>query len=308
MLGLLVMLLAAIFLSIQNVIVRLFFEGTAELGGVLTSNFEHTVLFLQVRTFFMSLAIALLAWRIYPKVFLEIKNSGKQLQSPILCGAIYFFTVILLYLAIGNLPAGIAITLFFVHPAIALLLGWWFNQEKPTFFRWLIISGVILGLILVTPNLQADLSSQFIFGTLCALGAGLGFALYATSAQRALIHFHPLSFSLVTFTLLFLFSSVTVLLMGIEIPSTRLLPVILWSLISGLVTVGGLVFTNLGIRLVGAPTASLVGSSEPVLTTVLAWLLLQENLELRQVAGMMLVTLSISGLGVEKQVSTFHRN
>lgn len=302
------MLLAAIFLSIQNVIVRLFFEGTRDIGSVLSPNFEHTVLFLQVRTFFMVLSVGLLAWRIYPKAFSEIKDSGAGLKSPILSGSIYFVTVILLYLGIGNIPTGIAITLFFIHPAIALLLGWRFNQEKPTLFRWLIIGGVILGLILVTPNLQADLSSQFIFGSLCALGAGIGFALYATTAQRALIQFHPISFSLVTFTLLFLLSSLTVLLMRIEIPTALLVPVILWSFASGLITVGGLVCTNIGIRLVGAPTATLIGSSEPILTGILAWLILQENLELRQIAGIIMVTIFIAGLGMEKQQSAFHRN
>jgi drug/metabolite transporter (DMT)-like permease len=77
---------------------------------------------------------------------------------------------------------------------------------------------------------------------------------------------------------------------------------------SGLITVGGLVFTNLGIRLVGAATATLVGSIEPALTAFLAWLILQESLDPRQMIGIAIVTLSIAGLGLEKKQSTLHRN
>ncbi len=308
MLGILVMLLAGGFLSLQNVIVRIFFQGNGEIGGILSANFEHTILFLQTRTFFMMLFLGLLALRIYPKTFTEIRQGGTALKSPLVSGLIYFVTVILLYLAIGNIPAGIAVTLFFVHPIIAMLLGWWRDRAQPNVLRWLILAGVTMGLILVTPQLQGNLSAQFTFGVTCALGAGLGFALYAVSAQTALIHFHPISFSLITFFLLFLFSSLTAVILPIQISESLCLPVLLWSIVSGVITLGGLVFTNLGIRLVGASTATLVGSIEPALTAVVAWLILQETLDLRQIIGIAIVTLSIAGLGLEKQApnSSFH--
>jgi len=308
MVGILVMLLAAGFLSILNLMVRVFFQGDAGIGGFFPPDFEHTVLFLQTRTLFMVIFLSLLAWRIYPKAFTEIANSGTRLKSPFISGSIYFITVILLYLALGNIPAGIAITLFFVHPAIATLLGWRYKRDRPTLFRWLIIIGVIIGLVLVAPNLQGNFSSQFLFGALCALGAGIGFAVYAITAQTALIKFHPISFSLITFTLLFLLSSAAVLLLNMEVPQPVWLSLLLWSMASGLITVGGLVFTNLGIRLVGAATATLVGSIEPALTAFLAWLMLQETLDPRQMVGIAIVTLSIAGLGLEKKQSTLHGN
>jgi len=310
MLGLLVMLLAGSFLSLQNVIVRVFFQGNAEIGGILPSNFEHTVLFLQTRTFFMVLFLGLLALRIDPKSFTEITQAGTRLKSPLLSGSIYFVTVILLYLAIGNIPAGIAVTLFFIHPIVAMLLGWWRDRAAPNRWRWGIITGVTMGLILVTPQLQANLSAQFTFGMMCALGAGIGFGLYAVTAQNALIQFHPISFSLITFSLLFLLSSLTNLILQITIPQTLWPPLLLWSMGSGLITLGGLVFTNLGIRLVGAATATLVGSIEPALTALVAWFILQETLDPRQIIGVAIVTLSIASLGLERrqQHSNFHRN
>jgi len=308
MLGIVVMLLAAGFLSILNVIVRVFFQGYAGIGGLFPPDFEHTVLFLQTRTLFMVIFLSLLTWTVYPKAFLDIANGGTRLKSPLLSGSIYFVTVILLYLALGNIPAGIAITLFFVHPAIATLLEWWFNRDRPTLFRWAIIIGVIIGLVLVAPNLQGNFSSQFIIGTLCALGAGIGFAVYAITAQTALLYFHPLSFSLITFTLLFLLSSITVLRLNSEVPQAVWLPLLVWSMASGLITVGGLVLTNLGIRLVGAATATLVGSIEPALTACLAWLILQETLDPRQMIGIAIVTLSIAGLGLEQKQSRLHGN
>jgi drug/metabolite transporter (DMT)-like permease len=280
------------------------------MGGILPSNFEHTVLFLQTRTFFMVLFLCLLALRIYPKTLTEMIQAGTRLKAPLLSGSIYFVTVILLYLAIGNVSAGIAVTLFFIHPIVAMVLGWWRDRAVPNRLRWGIITGVMLGLILVTPQLQGNLSSQFTFGMICALGAGIGFGLYAFTAQTALIHFHPISFSLITFFLLFLLSSLTSLILQITIPETLWLPLLLWSAGSGLITLGGLVFTNLGIRLVGAATATLVGSIEPALTAVVAWFILQETLAPRQILGVAIVTLSIASLGLERrqQNSTLHGN
>lgn len=299
MLGILVMLLAAGFLSIQNVIVRVFFHGNA----ILPSDFEHTVLFLQTRTLFMIIFLSLLAWRVYPKTFLEIAKAGTGLKAPFFSGTIYFITVILLYLAIGNIPAGIAITLFFIHPVVAMLWGWWRDRAQSSLFRWSIVIAVMMGLILVTPQLQVNVSSQFTFGVCCALGAGIGFGLYAVTAQNALINFHPISFSLITFTLIFLFSSVTTFICNPEIPQTVLLSLLWWSLGSGLISLGGLFFTNLGIRLVGAAKATLIGAIEPAFTAVLAWMILQETLEPRQMIGIAIVTISIAGLGLEKQQS-----
>lgn len=307
MLGFLTMLLAAGFLSIQNVLVRIFFQGNADFGGILPSNFEHTVLFLQTRTFFMTLFISLLAWRIYPKTFLEIARGGTHLKFPILSGSIYFVTVILLYLALGNIPAGIAITLFFIHPIVAMLWGWWFERDRPTVLRLGIITGVIIGLILVTPQLQASFSSEFTFGVSCALGAGIGFGLYAVTAQNALIYFHPLSFSLITFALLFVSSSLVTLLLSIKIPAAIAADLLTWSAGSGIITLGGLVFTNVGIRLVGAATATLVGAIEPALTAILAWMMIQETLEIRQMIGIGIVTLSIASLGFHRQKITTHQ-
>jgi len=301
MVGLFVMLLAAGFLSIQNVIVRIFFQGNAQLGGILPSDFEHTVLFLQTRTLFMVIFLSLLAWRIYPQAFGEIFQARSRLKFPLLSGTIYFITVILLYLAIGSIPAGIAVTVFFIHPIVAMLLGWWRNQDQPTLFRLSILTSVMIGLVLVIPELQATFSSDFTFGILCALGAGIGFAVYAIAAQTSLIEFHPLSFSLITFAVLFLLSSITVFLFPLTIAQDSWSPLLIWSFGSGFITLGGLVFTNLGIGLVGAPTATLIGSTEPAFTAILAWLILQETLEPRQMVGIAIVTLSIAGLGVAKK-------
>ncbi len=294
------MLLAAGFLSIQNVIVRIFFQGNAEIGGILPADFEHTVLFLQTRTFFMVIFLSLLAWRIQPKVFGEIAIARSRLRLPIISGTIYFITVILLYLAIGSIPASIAITVFFIHPIAVMLLGWWQNQARPTLFRWGIITGVMIGLIWVIPELQTNFSSQFTLGLSCAFGAGIGFALYATTAQSALRAFPSLSFSLITFTVLFILSSITVLFLPLNPAQIVWFPLLIWSFGSGAITLGGLVFTNLGIGLVGAPTATLIGSIEPALTAILAWLILQETLESRQMIGIAIVTLSIAGLGLDK--------
>jgi drug/metabolite transporter (DMT)-like permease len=57
---------------------------------------------------------------------------------------------------------------------------------------------------------------------------------------------------------------------------------------------------NIGIHLVRAASMSIVAVSNPVFTATIAWLVLQEDLQTRQILGMVLVVVSIVVLGQEE--------
>lgn len=305
------MLLAAIFLAIQNVLVRILFQGSwfwgHWIGDWLPADFSHTLLFLQWRTLAMVLLLALFAAKFYSPTFADLKSlllvkeKQKWLLRSIASGGIFFFTVLLLYFSIGNVSAGIAITLFFIHPVVAALLAWFWFGDRPSWFRCGIMLVVLLGLVAATGNVRIAGSDHFSIGTLAAIGAGIGFASYATVAQQCLRWVHPIPFSLVTFVTIFFLTSGSLLWLQVSPPAGSQMWLILWSLLSGAVTLAGLLFHNIGIGLVGAPTAALVGSSEPIFTSLLAWLVLQEILPPMQIVGVCLVTAGIGALSIEKQ-------
>ncbi|WP_243146880.1 DMT family transporter [Scytonema sp. UIC 10036] len=57
---------------------------------------------------------------------------------------------------------------------------------------------------------------------------------------------------------------------------------------------------NLGIRKSGANTASIIGSSSPALTALVAWATISETLNVIQSVGIGIVTLGIALLSREK--------
>jgi drug/metabolite transporter (DMT)-like permease len=65
-------------------------------------------------------------------------------------------------------------------------------------------------------------------------------------------------------------------------------------------TLLGQLLYNIGIHLVSAASMAIVAVSNPVFTVVLAWVGLQETLQLRQLLGVLLVIVSIVALGQDR--------
>ena len=68
---------------------------------------------------------------------------------------------------------------------------------------------------------------------------------------------------------------------------------------SGVISFIGHTLNNLGIRQIGATTASIVGASSPALTALIAWATISETLNLIQSLGIGVVTLGIALLSGE---------
>jgi drug/metabolite transporter (DMT)-like permease len=96
-----------------------------------------------------------------------------------------------------------------------------------------------------------------------------------------------------------LWSTLSLFFIQIDVPPERW--AVLWgigSVAAGLTLLGQLCY-NIGIHLVRAASMSIVAVSNPVLTVALAWLLLQESLQGRQILGMVLVVVCIVALSRE---------
>ncbi|MGN5534794.1 EamA family transporter [Acinetobacter sp. Lyrl_1] len=85
---------------------------------------------------------------------------------------------ILFYLSLGKLPQGIAVGLEFVGPLGLALLS--IQNRKD--YVWVLLA--ILGIILMVPWGKAQGDHFSLFGTACALGAGLCWAFYIYFGQK----------------------------------------------------------------------------------------------------------------------------
>ena len=89
-------------------------------------------------------------------------------------------------------------------------------------------------------------------------------------------------------------------LVTLDVPTQAWLPLWIGSGITATVTMGGYLLNNFGIRAIGVTPAFLVSASTPILTTLIAWLVIAEVMVTRQVFGVFLVVGGILCVGMER--------
>lgn len=305
--GFLIVLISALFFCFQNVIVRILFTpqtllGLWPTGGFVPPTLYHSLLLLLLRMAWVVPLMALVATRLYPQTWREMallrqKSQRGLLGQSLACGLLMFLYLVLLYIAVGLIPTGIALTLFFSYPVFTALFSWYLFGDRLTHLRRLIMVLVLGGGALTTVNGNTDLDLSWL-GILMALSSGIAYAGYTVLAQKSFAHLHPVPFTWISFATTLCLS--TIILMTWQLKDAVSLPwTPLWigGLLSALVTFAGHVLNNYGIQRIGASQAAIVGASNPALTALLAWVVIQEQLGIVQVSGILLVTLSVALLG-----------
>lgn len=306
MLGLLLVLLSAVFFCVHNVIARILFSdqtilGIFHTGGFVTPSLPHALLLMAMRMGLVVPLMSLLSPTIYPNFWGDLKRLRRATSRPALwsalgCGMLMFLYLCLIYLSVGLIPAGIALTIFFTYPAFTALFSWRFLGSRPSPFQWGIMALILVGSTLTLPHSPIGQQSQLELGVLCGLLSGIVYALYTVFAQKSFATVHPVPFTWISFATTLVLSVISLLVWHQSYGGVDWQPLWIGSLLSAIATLLGHLFNNLGIRLIGATTAAMIGASNPALTVVLAWLTIQETLTPIQIAGVILVTLSVIAL------------
>jgi len=175
--------------------------------------------------------------------------------------------------------------------------------DRPTLGRWMVMFVVLTGVILTAyPKLvqATELSYQ---GILLAALSGLFFALYLISMQISFRKLHPIPVSVIQFVTIFVLSNLMLLPFGVQEPPSNLLGLILGGIVLGTLTLIGYLLTNLGVNFMGAARASVLASSGPALTALLAYGITPSDrtaLQPIQILGILVVTLGVLGLSFER--------
>lgn len=318
LLGIGFVLISALALSLQNVILRLFFTpsllfGQVPFGGFVTPQLGNVVLLLALRMAIMALLLAGLAPWLYPKTFgalLALPQNLRLLGTVVASGLCLFLGLTLLYTALSQVAAGVAIATFFIYPAITSLLAWRFFRQVPRSYQlWLMVL-IFTGVLLTTLTSGSEAAANPVLGGLCALGAGLSFGLYGIVAELSLKAqppyqgLHPIPFSLVTFALVAVLAGLTLLVnRSVNITTAAWPSILVMTMFSAILTLIAYVLNNSGIRLIGASLTALLSASTPALTTLFAWWVLQEALQRQQTVGMGLVSVGVAMLSFKSHRS-----
>lgn len=326
--GLLLALISAVVLSLFNVSLKIILKAKAprmifglfEVQGVVSPGFGNSLLILLIRLIVVMALMPILATFLYPSVWKDLRrfidNGDRDLWTKVLGSAFFLFlSQVLIYIAIGNIPTGVAITIFFIYPIVTVLASWGLFGDRPTALRILAMCVISGGLLLAAvPSFGQKAIGDVGLGVTAAVGAGVTFAGYVLLTQMAAGKLHPIPFSLVNFAAIFVFSAVSLILLplGIDMGLPTNLAVFVdpnvWSgllfggFLLGVLTLFSYLLNNFAIRFAGAALASVIGTLGPALTALFALVIINEKIPFIQVSGLALVTLGVAGMSLERML------
>ncbi|MEO0804527.1 MAG: EamA family transporter, partial [Cyanobacteria bacterium J06642_2] len=108
---------------------------------------------LALRMALMAGLLAIAAPHLYANTFIEIQRLAvdfKRIGWAIGGGCCLFIGLTSLYFSLSQIAAGVAIAIFFIYPAITLLLAWRFLRQRPGLYLLCLIPLIFCGIVLTT--------------------------------------------------------------------------------------------------------------------------------------------------------------
>ena len=312
--GLWFVLSSTLALSIHNVVVKMIIGnpisllGLVPFGGFIQPNLGNSLLILWMRMLIVVPLMSAIAAFLYPPVWGDIKKlvldrDRRALLNVVGSGGFLFLSQVLIYIAIGQIGPGPAVTILFMYPLVTVPLAWWLFGDRPTRLRLAVMVTILVGVVMAAlPNLVKT-SMVTSGGVFAAILAGIAFAFYLIFMQLGFRKLHPVPVSLVQFMTILFLSSLSLTLplqLGVAVLPEKRLGLFVGGLVLGALTLIGYLSNNFGVRYLGAARSSIIASSGPVFTAVLAAIIIHSQLQQVQVFGILLVTIGVTALSFER--------
>ncbi|MEH1770652.1 MAG: EamA family transporter [Nostoc sp.] len=324
--GFLLIVSSVVVSSLYNVAIKVIFHEGSQIFGVLEveqllpPTLGNTLLILTLRFMVVVPLMVLLSPMLHPRLWQDLENLAASVRGnptpanaatkqililSIVSGCFLFLSQVLIYIAIAQVPTGMAIALFFIYPMVSGLLSWFLFRDRPTLFRIAAIAAISCGELLVLAGSPSIGIGNISMGSSTAIISGVAFAAYIILTRVCASKLHPVTFTLINFTTMLLLSFICLML---PLPSnwnlvvldpSKMLELVLSAFILGVLTLAGYLLNNIGIGKLGASRSALIGGSIPVLTVILAGLIIQENLDIVQILGVLFVTFGAAAFSFE---------
>ena len=311
--GFLLVLASSLLLAFQNIIIPILFNksslfGLVELGGLIVPSLGNSLLILWLRMLVVVPSLAALITVLYPAVWRDTKQFLQSQDVPLFINVIsssffLFLSQVLVYLALGTIAPGVAIAIFFIYPILTMLLTWLMFGVRPTRFSNLLMFSVLVGFVLLT-LVDGSIKLSGV-GITAAAGSAIAFALYVLLAQTSGRKLHPMPLSWINFALVLVFSSIALVAPLPEAWQPDVMPrlfpgIAIGSLILAATTIISFLCNNIGIKMIDAARASVLGAIVPALTALLALVVIQSTMQAEQIFGMSLVTLGVTAMSIDR--------
>lgn len=198
------------------------------------------------------------------------------------------------FFGLRRMDAGLYVVLFFSYPAMTVLINAMLGERLPL-RGWVALGLTTLGVILtvINPNPNADMLFSWA-GVGIALFNALFVALFIITNERVQ-RGYPTTARASAWTTtgtLFFFVPMAFIKGGVAAPPDLRVAVLLVGL-GAFATVLPYFGLILGNKMIGASRAAIVGTLEPIVAVLLAWLLLGERFTPLQIVGGVLIVASI---------------
>ncbi|MEA5600903.1 EamA family transporter [Nostoc sp. UHCC 0252] len=324
--GFLLIVSSAVISSLYNIAIKVIFHEGSQIFGVvdverlLPPTLGNTLLILTLRFMVVVPLMVLLSPILHPTLWQDLENLAASVRGnptatniatkrilllSVVSGCFLFLSQVLIYIAIAQVTTGMAIALFFIYPMVSGLLSWFLFRDRPSTFRFGAIAAICCGELLVLGGFSNIGMGNPSLGSSTAILSGVAFAAYIILTRVCASKLHPVTFTLINFATMLLLSFICLMLPLpsnwnlIVFDSSKMLELVLSAFILGVLTLAGYLLNNVGISKLGASRSAIIGSSIPVLTVIFAGLIIQENLDVVQILGVLLVTFGAAGFSLE---------
>lgn len=215
--------------------------------------------------------------------------SGRQLQIAIAIGLMYAVATWFYFKGLETLTAGVAIIVFYTYPVHVFVISTVFLEERISVTKLLALVLALIGIVLII----GKPSGINLVGVGLVLVAAIGYAAYTTGSRAALATVNSAQLVATVMVVMAMAMVPLGILTGeLKIP----VGVNEWSVILGIAIVGTALPTGLfigGLDRIEASDASIIGTSEPLVTIALGVILLGESVTLVTAIGGALVLLGV---------------
>jgi drug/metabolite transporter (DMT)-like permease len=168
-----------------------------------------------------------------------------------------------------------AVLLVDTHPVMIALGGWVFLGEAPAAMTWAAIALTLIGSIVIASG-DLDLGPAALTGDAMALGAAVTFAGYLLIGRHVRQRLGLAAYTGVVYSISALAVAAMALVGGVDLLDVHARDATIWLLLVLLPTLGGHTVINWTLRYLPASVVGVSILGEPVVTTLLAWLILDE--------------------------------
>ncbi|HEY4888559.1 MAG TPA: DMT family transporter [Candidatus Dormibacteraeota bacterium] len=208
-------------------------------------------------------------------------------------GLVYTAQSLTYFIALRSLPASLVVLIAYIYPSLVVVAGWLFLRRAVSLWHWVALAASFAGVAMLVGGARFELSSALVWPVALAIASPIIYTGYILIGERVMSSVPAVAASAVIMSGAALaFCLLAALNHELALPRNTSG----WAVAVGIALFPTMVAISLfmaGLPRVGAARAALLSTWEPVVTVLLAVVILGDRLSIIQVVGGVLVLVAV---------------